>query len=813
MKAWWLIIRRPWHDSAFRVLALALFVASLALTTVVLLRAELDARFHDRGAEMLGGDLLLSGSRAPDPEQRAILNRYPHSDIVQFQSVVIHDGQILLVSAKAVDENWPLLGEVELTDARFSDQHRSLRQGPPAGEVWVADQLLDRLNLKVGEQLQLGQASLTISAMIRREPDQGAAFYGLSPRVLLNIADLDATGVVGPGSRIDYAVALLSDQPEQIKQALEDTLRADQSSKDVQYQLERSMGPLQQLTLWISLGVMLVTLLCGAAIYLTTGLRVAKRATLAALLRTFGASRATILRRLLGHELAATLPLILAGTALGTALTLITRQLLGWHGPLAASPLEWLMVVLAPLALLAAFALPRLSALVQVPAVQVLSAQGQQSLRRSGLELSAALLGPMAIAAMLTGSLKDLGWMLLLLAGFGVLLPALLWPLLVLLDRRSRNWSVTTRLAVRRLSRRRTTTLPLMAALTLAMAILTLAGQSGSGLLQEWQRKLPADAPNHFVFNLFADDQPVLQDWLQRHQARSEPLYPIVRGRLTLINGVPVREAVSKENDRAERALNRDLALTEEQQLPSSNAIRDGVWHEQRKGEVSVEADLADAMGLQLGDELTFVGSRSELVATVSSIRTVDWDSFAPNFYFMFSVGAFAAQDTTWLTSFWLPEGDGRRVAELMSALPHITLLDVNALLERAQAIVTQASQATALLAGLLVAAALLVLMAALLAGADQRQRDQQLLRALGARQSLLRKVNWLEFFALGFSAALGATLTVFAALIPLGNALFAGQLPWSWWLFLPLIMGVGIALLGGLVGRQVAASGLNSGG
>jgi putative ABC transport system permease protein len=805
MTNWLRLFSRPWRDSAFRVLALAVFVASLALTTVVLLRAELDARFAARGAEMLGGDLVLDGNRAPDPAQLEIIEPHPHTHIIKFQSVVIHQDALLLVSVKAVDAHWPLLGDVELSDQRFAGQHSSVQQGPDVGDVWVADQLLDRLGLQTGDTLQLGQSELLIRAMIRREPDQGGGFYSMNPSVLMNQADLEATGIVGPGSRIDYEVALLADNPAAVADALRPTLRPEQRIDDVQSQLDRSMGPLKQLTLWVSLGVMLITLLCGAAIYLTTGLRVARRATLAALLRTFGASRAVILRRLLGHELAATLPLVILGVALGAVTTLLTRNALGWDGPLAASALEWLLAFLGPLALLAAFALPRLSSLVQVPAMQVLNRHGDQTLRRSGLELSAALLGPMAIAAMLTGSLKDLGLMLLLLAGLGVLLPALVWPLLLVLDRRSRHWSVSSRLAVRRLSRRRSTTLPLMAALTLAMAILTLAGQSGTGLLSEWQRKLPADAPNHFVLNLFAEDQATLQQWQQRHDARSEPLYPIVRGRLTLINDVPVRDAVTKENDRAERALNRDLALTEEQLLPGSNRIRDGLWHGTQAGQVSVEAELADSMGLSLGDKLTFIGSRTEMEAIVTSIREVDWDSFAPNFYFMFSPGAFADQDATWLTSFWLPQGDGRRVAELMTALPHITLLDVNAILERAQSIVTQASQATAMLAALLALAALLVLTAALLATAEQRRADQRLLRALGARQQLLNKVNWLEFFALGMGAALGASLIVLAALAPLGMMLFNGQLPWSPWQLLPLALGLMVTLLGALTNQRVS--------
>ncbi|MCK5873898.1 MAG: ABC transporter permease [Alcanivoracaceae bacterium] len=800
------LLLRPWRDSAFRILALALLVASLALTSVVLLRAELDARFSARGAEMLGGHLVLDSSRAPESAQREIFSTLRHSELIKFQSVVVHNEQVLLVSVKAVDQYWPLLGEVLLSDQRFGGAQTSVQHGPATGEVWVADQLLDRLGLQVGDALPLGQTSLRISAMLVREPDQGGGFYSMNPRVLMSRADLDSTGILAPGSRYGYDVAMLTDNPDTISEQLTPTLRPDQEIENVDDTLNRSMGPLKQLTLWVSLGVMLITVLCGAAIYLTTGLRVARRATMAALLRTFGASRQTIIRRLLGHELLAVLPVVLIGIGCGGLIAVSARNALGWEGALAAGTSEWLLVALGPLTLFAAFALPRMSALAAVPALQVLNRQSDQSLRRSGIELAAALIGPMAIAAILTGSIQDLLLVLLLLASLGVLLPALIWPLLVALDKRSQRWSVASRIAVRRLSRRRTTTLPLMAALTLAMAILALAGQSGTGLLSEWQRKLPANAPNHFILNLFAEDQPVLQEWQQRHGAIANPLYPIVRGRLTLINDVPVREAVTKENDRAERALNRDLALTEESRLPESNLVRDGEWHGKRRGEVSVEAELADSLGLKTGDRLTFVTSRSELHATVTSIREVDWESFAPNFYFMFSPGAFVEQDATWLTSFWLPEGDGRRVAELMAALPHITLLDVNAILERAQGIVTQASQATAVLAGLLVSAALLVLVAALLATADQRRADQSLLRALGARQALLRKVNWLEFVALGLGAAVGATLIVLAAMAPLGILLFNGQLLWSWWQCLPLLTGAGVALLGGLVGRRVAA-------
>lgn len=823
---------RPWHDRAFRVLALSLFVASVSLSAIVLLRAELESRFDRRGAEMLGGDLEIDSANPATEAQKALLvsavGNENLSENVRFRSVLVVADDILLVSVKAVDDHWPLYGSAAIAEGRFAAS-TPVQHGPVPGDAWVGEQVLDRLQLKVGDNITVGSLPLHIRAVIRQEPDQGAGFYGMSPRVLMHHADLADTGILADGSRANYELSLrlsaaapvnsidsrVITETETIKTQLEPTLRPDQTIDTVSERQQGGLGPMRQMTLWISLGVMLIALLCGAAIYLTTSLRVARKAKLSALLRTFGASRRVIMQRLLGEELIAIVPVVVVGIFSGIILTLLTRFLLDWHEPVAAGPRHWLAVAMAPFALFCAFALPRLSALVQVPAVQVLNNNAASSLRRNGVELAAALLAPVLIGALLIGSVMDLLVLLLLLGGLGAALPLLLWPLLLGLEKTSQRWSVTRRLAIRRLSRRPATTLPLLSALSLAMAILTLAGLTGSELLADWRRKLPEQAPNHFVINLFDADRALLSDWQSKHQAIAEPLYPIVRGRLTEINDAPVSAAVTKESDRAERALNRDLALTESTQLPESNQLIEGQWYGAGENngektaslshdvnaintlEVSVESELAEALQLSLGDRLTFVTSRGELSANVTSIRKVDWESFAPNFYFMFSDNAFAQQDITWLTSFWLPAGNGQRLAELMQSLPHITLFDVNALLDQAEDIIGQASQATAVLATLLIAASLLVLSAALLSTARQRQADEALLRVFGARAQLLHSINRLEFFALGFSAAAVATLMVLLALAPLAALLFDGRLPGLHWLLLPSALGLIVAAVG----------------
>lgn len=802
------LLLRPWRDSSFRILALALLVASVALSSVILVRAELDARFASRTAEVLGGDLVLKGSRPPEAAQAELLSERRTAVKATFSTVLVDKGQVLLVSAKAVSDAWPLYGEVDVAASRFATAAKRT-DGPSPGEAWVADQVLDRLELEAGDSVRVGNLSLTITGVVKREPDQGTGFYNMNPRLLMHADDLPASGIIGPGTRYRHRTLIATDSADALENTLADTLRPDQELETVDNAALRSLGPLRQLTLWMSLAVLLVSLLCGAALYLATGVRTRRRARTVALLRTFGASQAHVARRLLVEECAGALPVILAGCLPGVLVAQGVRIAFDLEAGSAATAQHWLAMFAAPLLLFAGFVLPRIRALLNTPTLAVLNRNVQPAASTTTLALGAALLTPMALAALLTGSVTDSGLLVLALGVSGALLPLLAWPALAATSKLSHRIGSRYGMALRRLTRRPSLTLPLVSALTISLAVLTLAALSGQALLEQWRQQLPEKAPNFFVINLFDEDLEVLDAWQQRHQAQSEPLYPIVRGRLTLINDAPVREAVTKENDRAERALNRDLALTVNSEMPDSNRVSEGTWHGETPGEVSVEERLAEALQLAIGDRLSFVTSRGTVSATVTSIREVDWESFQPNFYFMFSPGAFADQDVTWMTSFWLPAGDGARLAELMQALPHITLLDVNAVLDKAQAVVSQASNAVIGLAGLLIAAALLVLAAALLASQQQRAGDQALLRALGASDALVRRIDLIEFCALAGMALLGALLLCALALTPLAVMLFSGDLPLSGWLALPLpaaLLVIAVGMLGTRRARRTPA-------
>ncbi|WP_194296690.1 ABC transporter permease [Alloalcanivorax profundimaris] len=794
------LLMRPWRSGAFRIQALALLVASLAIAAVVLMRGELDHRFANRTAEAIGGDLILEGSQPASDEQVALVADRPHSRMTGFTTVLVRDETFVLVSVKAVDDAYPLFGTLTVADQRFGDQY-AVSHGPPAGQVWLAGTALDRLEQNLGEFITVGDRALLVSKVLIREPDQGAGFYSMNPRLMMNRADVASTGILGPGTRVHHElrIAAHGEAMNTVAEALRPTLAVNQEIDTREDAGLRSMGPLRQLTLWGQLAVMMVVLLCGGAVYLAAGVRGAEQARRCAVMKTFGARRRQILSRVLGRELVALLPSLLLGLALAAGAFLALRQWLGdelaWQPPWHT----WVLLGLAPVVIWAGFALPRLWRLVHLPAREILGDSPEAPSARAGLNLVGALAAPVLVAMMLSGSLMDLGQLLALMVAVAVGLPLLLWAPLRLADRAGQRWPLAARLALRRLSRRPLTTLPMLAAMVLALSIMSLATQVGQQLLADWRDRLPEQAPNYFVLNLFDEDLDAFRAWLDDHGARVPGYYPVVRGRLTEVNGEPVREAVTKEedeDDEGQRALNRDLSLTEAERLPESNRTLEGRWLGDGPGEVSVEADLADSLGLEVGDALTFTAQAGDLSATVVGVREVDWESFEPNFYFMFSPGTLDGQSRYWLTSFYLPEDRAGELPALIRQFPQITLLDVNALLDQAQGLIAQASRAALALAVLLLAASVLVMAAAWLAGGQQRRKDEALLRVLGARSALLRRVAVLEQLLLLGGAALFAHLLHLAALVPLGIKMFDGDLPLSAWILLPWVLVVPMLLL-----------------
>jgi len=787
-----------------RVLFFALLVAVAASTAIGYFSARLNDGMLMRATEFLGADLLLSGSSPAAPEQ---INRgkqlgLDHSQVVEFSSVIASDAGIQLASVKAADSAYPLRGELKSAAAPYAAEQAG--PGPQPGEAWAEARLFAALELSVGDTIEVGSKNLILRRVLTYEPDRAGDFYSLTPRVLMHLDDLAATGVVQPGSRVRYR-ELWRGTAEALgayRQAIGTNLAANQrleDARDGNRQIGSALGRAER---YLNLASLAAVLLAGVAVALSAARFAARRFDASALLRCLGLSR---------NQALGLFSLQLALLGLGASLI---GALLGWlaqHGLFyllqdllpAQIPAGGLWPALAGIATglvaLAGFALPPLAALGRVPPLRVLRrdllpvpasswlvygaalfALGLIMWRLSlDLQLTFALLGGGLVAALLLGGLLLLG----------------LQSLRRLLARSSLHW----RLGLGQLLRHPLAAAGQALAFGLILLAMSLIALLRGELLDTWQDQLPEQAPNHFALNVLPADKAAFAARLAELSPHPAPLYPVVPGRLTMINGEPVRKIVSKESQ-GERAVRRDLSLTWAADLPVGNQLLAGDWWSASTADdlpgVSVESELAESLQLQLGDRLRFNVGGLDRDARVSNLREVDWNSFQPNFYMIFEPGTLQDLPVTYLTSFYLPPQQERRLVELSRAFPAVTLLQVEALLAQLRSILAQVTLAIEFVLLFVLAAGLAVLFAGLQATLDERIRQGALLRALGAERKLLVKARRTEFALLG--AISGLLAAIGCELISFLLYRFAFDLAWNAHPGLLLLPLIGALLVGG---------------
>lgn len=787
-----------------RVLFFALLVAVAASTAIGYFSARLNDGMLMRATEFLGADLRLSGSSPAAPEQVSSGTQLglDHAQVVEFSSVIASDAGIQLASVKAADSAYPLRGQLKSAAAPYEAEQTG--PGPQPGEAWAEARLFAALELNVGDSIEVGSKTLILRRVLTYEPDRAGDFYSLTPHVLMHLDDLAATGVVQPGSRVRYH-ELWRGTPQALgayRQAIGTNLAANQrleDARDGNRQIGSALGRAER---YLNLASLAAVLLAGVAVALSAARFAARRFDASALLRCLGLSR---------NQALGLFSLQLALLGLGASLI---GALLGWlaqHGLFyllqgllpAQIPAGGLWPALAGIATglvaLAGFALPPLAALGRVPPLRVLRrdmlpvpasswlvygaalfALGLIMWRLSlDLQLTLALLGGGLVTAMLLGGLLLLG----------------LQSLRRLLARSSLHW----RLGLGQLLR-----YPLAAAgqalafglILLAMSLIALLRGE---LLDTWQNQLPEQAPNHFALNVLPADKDAFAARLAELSPHPAPLYPVVPGRLTMINGEPVRQIVSKESQ-GERAIRRDLSLTWSADLPEGNQLLAGAWWNTSTADdlpgVSVESELAKSLQLKLGDRLRFNVGGLDRDARVSNLREVDWNSFQPNFYMIFEPGTLQDLPVTYLTSFYLPAQQERQLVELSRAFPAVTLLQVEALLAQLRSILAQVTLAIEFVLLFVLAAGLAVLFAGLQATLDERIRQGALLRALGAERKLLVKARRAEFALLGATSGLLAAIG--CELISFLLYRFAFDLAWHAHPWLLLLPAIGALLVGG---------------
>ena len=790
----WRWFWREWRSPSLLIVWLALTLAVACVLALGSISDRMEKGLSQQSRDFMAGDRTLRSSDAA-PEawlEKARETGLTVSRQLTFMTMTFADQTPQLAAVKAVDDRYPMFGTLQTQPADLK---------PQAGTALAAPRLMALLNLKVGDLLEVGDTQLRIAGEVIQEPDGGFNPFEMAPRLLINLADAAKTGAIQPGSRISWRYKF-SGNPEQLARYdrwIEPQIKADQrwiSVENSEDALGRSMQRAQQFLL---LSALLTLMLAIAAVAVAMSHYCRSRYDLVAVLKTLGATQGALQKLIIGQWLAVLLLAAIAGSVLGQAVEAVLMAMLKPVLPAslpAASVWPWVWAVgsLFVISLLVGLRPYRL--LLATQPLRVLRRDAVANLwpLKIYIPLMAAVV--VGLLALLVGGSKML-WALLagvvVLAG---LLSLLGWGTLLLL-RRLVVRNLALRLAINRLLRQPGITLSQLSAFSLSFMLLALLLVMRGDLLDRWQQQLPADSPNFFLLNMTAHQVPQVRDFLQSHQIKPETFYPIARVRLSELNGKPA-------DPTRDNALNRELNLTALAERPDHNPLVAGRWPP-KAGEVSMEAELANRLGLKLGDTLTFDGDTQKFSARITSLRKVDWESLKPNFFFIFPPGALDSQPQTWLTSFRM-EANPALLAELNRSFPALSLLDIGSIMRQIGQVLAQVSQALEIMVILVTACGVLLLLAQIQVGMRQRRQELVVYRTLGASKRLLRTTLWCEFALLGVVSGVAAAIGAEAALWGLQRKIFdfPWQPDWTLWLALPLCGALLLSLCGGWLGVRL---------
>lgn len=812
MMALWMVplklaTKQAWRDARagdLRLLLLTVMVAVAAVTSVAFLSDRVWRALERDALQMLGADLVVEADAViPDAMLgQAKSNSLKVVKTYQFPSMVGAAEKVQLASIKAVEQGYPLRGAL-LTTTQVGADSQSTNVAPEIGQVWVDPQILAQSGLRIGDQLKIGDLQLKIARVITYEPDRGPQFVNLAPRVMMRAEDLNRSGLLGPGSRVGYALLVAGETAavESYKTWLSKQLAAGQKIVSVESgrpEIRRSLDRAQQ---FLALVAMLAVLIAAVAVALGAR-RFSQRHRLSvAVMRCLGATQRNVSAILLCEFLIVGVLGSVLGILFGWgAQSLMVIGLGGLGGLLGTDlPSSGWMPALQGLCtgvwLLFAFAWPPLQALRSQPPSEIFRTSHTAFPLQSWLGSSLGILG---FAALMWWVAHDLKFGAGLAGGFlvatlffaGVTRLALFG--LASMRGRLQRYPVL-RFALAGVVRRRAATIAQTSALAVGMMAILLLTIVRTDLIAGWQRTLPVDAPNRFLINVQDDQKDDVQKLLTESGLSAVTLSPMVRGRLIARNGQSL-SAADYDDARAQRLIDREFNLSYAQALPDPNQIISGRALDPSAAEVSLETGLAKTLSLSLGDTLEFDVAGQPVHVKVTSIRRVDWDSMRANFFAIMTPLALNDAPQTWMTAFHVKPNQTDVIQSLVARFPNLTVFDVGAILAQLQSILDKVSLAVQGLFVFSVLAGAIVLAAALSATRDERVHESALLRAFGATRQQLARAQRIELLAVGAMAGLLAAGAASLCAWGLSVWVFEFDMKFALW---PWMLGVSVCMLG----------------
>jgi putative ABC transport system permease protein len=810
---------RDGRAGELRVLAMALVVAVASITSVAFFADRVGRALVRDAHQLLGADLVLASDH---PWQAGIAEEIARRSLEQAQattfiSMAIAGENSVLAGVKAVSANYPLRGRLRIAPA-VNAPDAPAQAGPAPGTVWIEERLVSALSVPVGSKLKLGAGTFEVAAILTLEPERGANFFNIAPRLFMNIADVPATGLVQTGSRVWYYL-YAAGGPEPVA-ALEawakGRMERGQHVDNLESGRPEVRGAIERAQRFLGLTALLAAILAGVAIALGTRRFVERHLDSCAVMRCFGATQARLLVLFGAEFLLLGIFSCAAGTLIGFAAQFFIAEILG--GLLRAdlpapSMLPALQGFLVGLVLLLGFALPPLVQLKNVPAVRVIR---RESGAPKGGAVATYMAGVAALSGLLVWQAGDVRLGVTVVGGFGAavaVFAAVAWVVLRLaasgpVARRLGARSIALRYGLANLRRHARGNAVQVASLALGLTAVLLLTFTRNDLVDAWRRSAPPDAPNRFLLGVQPDQLAEVKAFFARRNIAVPDLNPMVRGRLTAVNGKKVSES-DFEEERARRLVEREFNLSFSDRPPAHNALSEGKWFAPGSQEISVEEGIAKTLGWKMGDELSFTVGGESFAARVTSMRRLRWDSMKVNFFVIGPPSLVGRFPASYISAFRLGAGDEPMMNELTARFPNLTVVDVGAALKQAQGVIDQVIAAVQVVFMFTLGAGLLVLYSALVATEDERRREAAVMRVYGASRAQVTGSQRVEFLAMGLLAGLLATAGAAAIGQLLARRVFELDLPPSpeLWIAGPLAGLLLLSLNAWLSARKVLSA------
>ena len=817
-----LMLHRDWRAGELYILILALVIAVGGMTTVSFFSDRVARALSHESNQLLGADLLVISNHplpvhyADEAERLGLAV----SNVTKFPSMISNGESNQLANIKAVTEGYPLRGRLHLADgAVFIGSQQSGRVTntiPTPGTIWIDEKLMISLALKRGDKVDVGALQLTVAELILREPDHSIGFINMGSRVLINAADLPATGLIQPGSRIAYHLLVAGEASavEQYRDWAQPLLTDSQRIEGIRDARPEIKAALERAEKFLSLSALASVILAATAIALAVRRFTLRHLDGCAVMRSLGASQTGLLYLYLCYFLV----LGIVASALGCLLGFVSQEILTtWLSGLAETGLPWpgwmpaIQGLLIGVVLLLGFALPPILNLRSVPALRVLRRDiGVPNMQ----SLTGYVLGIIILSLLLIWQAGDLrlgfyiiGGFIVSIAIFGLLGFLLIKTLSGLRHQSGSAW----RYGLASIRRRAISSVVQAVALGLGLMALLILTLIQDDLVKDWHANLPPDSPNRFLVNIQTDQLQPLEEFFGQYDIDQPIVFPMVRGRLIEINGKKISPA-DYADPHAANHIRREFNLSWTDTLRDDNQIVAGSWcnkeNDGTEAIISIEEGIAKTLGIRLDDQLTYDIAGSHFSARVVSLRKIEWDTFRVNFFIVTPPGLLEQYPVSYITSFYLPPSQEIMMHELVRAFPNLLVVDVAAVVGQVQKMIAQVSQAIGFVFLFTLLAGLIVLYAAIASTQDERIYEAAIFRTLGARRDQLIRIWAAEFAILGglsgLFAAAGASVLGYLIGHYVLHLTYTFN-PWIWLIgFLTGVLGV---VMAGLIGTRATLS------